>query len=205
MKKLIVLMFLMSVTLMSYGQLLAPKGIKIGNYRAVGTSVITVDSIVQLSTNQFRLYKGATLLNAVNILKLDIADTATMLTPAYTRINAKVDTAGMVNISNIILLATPDSVQHTAAYTVGAGDVFKDQMCLKTTSMAITLPANLTEWPVGAWMNFLQEGAGILVFKKAGGVRFVTPLDSIATATKGDMVSVKKIGVSAYMLTDMTK
>jgi hypothetical protein len=102
--------------------------------------------------------------------------------------------------NTVYVMLQPDSVQHAVAYTIQASDIYKDQMCLKTSgSMAITLPANLTSWPVGTWMTFIQEGGAIMVFKKASGVRFVTPKDSVATSNKGDMISIKKIGTSAYM------
>jgi hypothetical protein len=98
------------------------------------------------------------------------------------------------------VLLQPDTVQHTASYTVAASDWPKDQHCLKATSIAITLPANLTDWPVGGVMNFYGEGAGIMVFKKASGVTFISDTDSIATSRKGQAVSVKKLAASKYFL-----
>jgi hypothetical protein len=108
-------------------------------------------------------------------------------------------TVGENSLTTIFAALRPDSVQHTANYTVATSDIYKDQMCLKATSIIITIPLNLSTWPIGAWMNFLGEGAGIMVFKKASGVRLVTPLDSIASFGKGDMISIKKIGTNAYM------
>lgn len=73
MKKIFLILILLSFGIISQAQLLAPKGIKIGKVKT-GTGVITVDSITQYSTNQFKLWKGATLLNAVNDLKINKAD-----------------------------------------------------------------------------------------------------------------------------------
>ena len=93
---------------------------------------------------------------------------------------------------------TPDTVQQTDHYTVAASDWPKEQHCLKATSIAITFPADLTDWPVGGWMHFYQAGDGIMVFKAAAGVTLVTPLDSVATTNKGDWVSWKKLAANKY-------
>lgn len=103
-----------------------------------------------------------------------------------------------LDISETAVLLLPDTVQHTADYTVAASDYPKEQHCLKGTSIAITFPADLTDWPVGGWMHFYQEGDGIMVFKAGAGVTIVTPLDSVATANKGDWVSWKKLAANKY-------
>lgn len=140
------------------------------------------------------------------VLKIDSVTTDNTTTPtlfklyhAGVQLIPDIPVGSQIDGATVYTKLQPDSVQHTAAYTVGASDIFKDQMCIKATgSMAITIPANLTEWPVGTWMNFLQEGGAILVFKKASGVRFAFPKDSIATAYKSGTVSIKKIGINAY-------
>lgn len=117
--------------------------------------------------------------------------------PIQTQLNAKPDTTGQVDGSTIYSMLAPDTVQHTSNYTVAASDWAKDQHCLKATSIVITLPINLTEWPVGGIMNFYGEGAGIMVFK--GGTK-ISDSDSIATSRKGQVVSVKKLAASKYFL-----
>lgn len=94
----------------------------------------------------------------------------------------------------------PDTVQHTANYTVAASDWGKDQHCNKATSIVITLPNNLTAWPTGGVLNFYGHGAGIMVFKKGTSVVFISDKDSIATSRKGQVVSVKKIAANKYFL-----
>lgn len=108
--------------------------------------------------------------------------------------------AGTIDNATIFSKLVPDTVQHTANYTVAASDWRKDQHCLKATSIIITIPQNLTDWPVGGVMNFYGEGAGIMVFKKASGVTFISDSDSIATSRKGQAVSIKKIATNKYWL-----
>ena len=62
MKKLILLSFISICVLFASAQpLTAPKGLKIGKTPS-GTSVITIDSLTQYSTDAYRIFKGATLL-----------------------------------------------------------------------------------------------------------------------------------------------
>lgn len=113
--------------------------------------------------------------------------------PVYTPVADQIDNA------TVFTKLAPDTVQHTANYTVAASDWGKDQHCLKATSILITIPANLTDWPVGGVMNFYGEGAGIMVFKKSSTV-FISDKDSIATSRKGQAVSIKKIATNKYFL-----
>jgi hypothetical protein len=127
---------------------------------------------------------------------LTATNTTSVTLPVSGRLLSSADT---ISASNYFVKLVADSVQHTAAYTVSASDIYKDQHCLKTTgSMAITIPPNLSAWPIGTWMSFWQEGDAILVFKKGAGVRFAFPKDSVATSYKNSWVQIKKIGTNAY-------
>lgn len=62
-------------------QIVAPKGIKIGKVQS-GTFVITIDSLTQFSTDQYKIWKGSTLLKPYTgdgIERLAISDTVSML------------------------------------------------------------------------------------------------------------------------------
>lgn len=153
-------------------------------------------------TSPFTL--GGTSVTATG-LQLNYSNTLT--SNIQTQINekeARIDStvavlADSISLKSVASMLAPDTVQHTANYTVAASDWGKDQHCLKATSILITIPANLTDWPVGGVMNFYGEGAGIMVFK-ASGVTFISDSDSIATSRKGQAVSVKKIATNKYWL-----
>jgi len=53
---------ILSMAILSNAQVLAPKGIKVGKIKT-GTSIVTIDSIRQYSTNGIQFYKGATQLS----------------------------------------------------------------------------------------------------------------------------------------------
>ena len=148
---------------------------------------------------------GVTSWSAAPATGITAEDTLDMLAPYPTLLETRDEIADSLNAfranteegSTFYALHSPDTVQHTSNYTVGASDWPKDQHCLKATSIVITLPTNLTEWPVGGIMNFYGEGAGIMVFK--GGIK-ISDSDSIATSRKGQVVSVKKLAASKYFL-----
>lgn len=105
-----------------------------------------------------------------------------------------------VNANLIFLKLAPDTVTKTANFTVSATEVNKEVHNWKATSLVITIPQNLSDWPVGTYITFEGWGAGIMVFKKAAGVTFVSEKDSIATARKGQHVTVKKLAANKYGL-----
>ena len=139
---------------------------------------------------------------------LNKADTVTILDPYATTLEVRDEIADSLNAfrtnaeegSTFYALHAPDTVQHTANYTVAASDWRKDQHLNKATSIVVTIPPDLTEWPVGGIMNFYSFGAGITVFKGGAGVVLVSPLDSIATSIGKQDVSVKKIAANKYKL-----
>lgn len=237
MKKLITFLILIAFASASYGQLLAPKGIKIGNYTKVGTGVITVDSIVQLSTNQFQLYKGGTLLNAVNVLKVNIADTSNMLTryarklsPTFTgtvtiptpftigavsvtatgthlnyintlRSNVQTQLDDTINGATVFVKLVPDTAHYTNAFTLQASDANRWIGVNKATFVDITLPPDASVTiPVGTTINFVQEGAGIMVFKAGAGVTLYSFKDSIASDGINSWVGVYKWATNKYRI-----
>jgi hypothetical protein len=188
MKKIIIFLGLILIGIASHGQLLTPHGItitapmKLGGVTitATGTELNYVHSVTSAIQTQFT---G----------KVNVSDTATMLTHYAKTIATTTSLAAKVNL-------VPDTVQHTSSYTLQASDVSKEQMCLKTTSILITVPLNFTDMPIGSNLNFWGEGAGIMVFVKAGGVTFISPLDSIASFGKGDVIGLKKIAANKYWL-----
>lgn len=160
-------------------------GVKIGNTvvstgaNKPGSLLLTTDSVTTdnvAAPTLYKVYRGGT-----------------QLTP-------DIPASGGIDISTFFSKTSPDTVQHTANYTVTASDWTKDQHCNKATSIIITLPPSLTEWPIGGVMNFYGHGAGIMVFKKGSGVVFISDKDSIATSRKGQAVTVKKLAASKYFL-----
>jgi hypothetical protein len=118
----------------------------------------------------------------------------------YFSVSPVIKSGQYIDSDDYYVLLSPDTVQHTADFIVAASDWGSEQHCLKTTSIAITIPPALTDWPIGGVMNFWGEGAGIMVFKKGVGVAFISDTDSIATSRKGQVVTVKKIATNKYWL-----
>jgi hypothetical protein len=125
------------------------------------------------------------------------ADVSSLTTRVDSIVTALKDT---IVGSTLYVKLIPDTVQHTSNYTLQASDVYKDQHCLKATSILITVPQNFSDMPVGSTLNFFGEGAGIMVFKKGANVVFISESDSIATARKGAVVGLKKIATNKYFL-----
>ena len=141
------------------------------------------------------------------LLPVDSITTDNVTTPTVykiyngdTQLAPDIPSGSQGNLSEYAVMLLPDTVQHTDHYTVAASDYPKEQMCLKAASIAITIPPDLTDWPVGGTMNFWGEGAGIMVFKKGAGVTFISDTDSIATSRQGQVVSVRKIATNKYFL-----
>jgi hypothetical protein len=95
----------------------------------------------------------------------------------------------------------PDTVQKTSNFTLALTDANKDLMCVKATSIVITIPANGTvAIPIGTTLNFYGEGAGIMVFKAAANVHLHSDKDSIATSRQHQVVGLKKRGANYWVL-----
>jgi hypothetical protein len=112
--------------------------------------------------------------------------------------------SGGIDATTIYSKLQPDTVQHTSNYTVGASDWGKDQHLNKATSILVTLPPALTEWPIGGRMDFYSFGDGITVFHAGSGVTLISDTtSSILCATKRGKqdCSVKKIATSKYKIT----
>jgi hypothetical protein len=192
MKKIIgILIFVMMCGVISaqvskpnwYRYLLAANGgLKIGNTvekstdNKVGSLLLLVDSV---TTN-----------NVTNPTVFKLWRNGVEITPS-------IPAGGQIDGATFYSKLQPDTVQHTSNYTVSASDWGKDQHLNKATSILVTLPTNLAEWPIGGVMNFYGMGAGIMVF--SGGT-IISDKDSIATSRKGQAVVVKKIAASKYIL-----
>src|SRR3972149_6873851 len=84
MKKVFLVILIIFLALLSQGQSVFPKGVKIGKVKT-GTSIITVDSITQYSTGDVRFWKGSQQLspNLVEGFKIG----ATAITTSATELN----------------------------------------------------------------------------------------------------------------------
>lgn len=166
-------------------------------FQSSATGTTTVTGTVALPTTTSIGDVSATEIGYVNNVTSAIQ---TQIDEKETRIDSLVSVlSDTIDNATVFTKLAPDTVQHTANYTVAASDWGKDQHCLKATSILITIPANLTDWPVGGVMNFYGEGAGIMVFKKSSTV-FISDKDSIATSRKGQAVTIKKIATNKYFL-----
>ena len=161
-------------------------GIKVGNTvkktgaNKTGSLLLTIDSIRTDNTTTPTLYK--------------VYRNNTQLIP-------DVPAGGYEDAATIFGKLLPDSVQHTANYTLALTDANKDNYCVKATSIVITIPANASvAVPIGTTFNFYGEGAGIMVFKAAANVHLHSDKDSIATSRIHQVVGLKKRGLNYWIL-----
>jgi hypothetical protein len=159
-------------------------GVKVGNTvkktgaNKTGSYLLQIDSI--------------TTDNVTTPTKFKLYDNNTQLIP-------DVPSGGYEDAALIFLKLQSDTINKTANFTVSATEVNKEVHCWKATSIIITVPKNLSDWPVGTYITF----AGFrekMVFKAAADVVFVSDKDSTATARKGQPVSIKKLAANKYWL-----
>ena len=107
-----------------------------------------------------------------------------------------ITSAGSLNLAEYAVMLLPDSLHITAvADTLDATFSGADVFVYSADSCRIVIPSGLTSMPIGTTVNFYQMGNAIIRFKMRG---TRADIDSLATAKKGDVVGIKKIGANAY-------
>lgn len=122
---------------------------------------------------------------------------ATMFTsPAFT---GNVPTIGGVSMSNLYVKQLPDTNQVTNHYTLVLTDAGRTVIAIKATTVNITIPLNASvAFPVGTTINFVQGGAGILLFKTPGILK--SKNDSIATGGTWSWAALYKRATDEWIL-----
>jgi hypothetical protein len=116
-------------------------------------------------------------------------------------INPTISASGKIDASTLYVKLLPDTVQITDLYTLTLTDANKIIVGIKASSIAITIPDNATAAiPLGTTINFVQGGAGILVFKKAVGVVMTSKKDSVATGGIWSWAALFKRGTNNWVL-----
>lgn len=125
---------------------------------------------------------------------VDLADSVNYASGYMSRYDG---VTGLALKQNII----PDSVAYTSNSTLALTDANKIIMATKATSILITIPTNTTAAiPIGTTINFVQAGAGIIVFKEASGVNLYSKKDSIATGGMYSWAALYKRGTNNWLL-----
>jgi len=172
MKKLITILIAGLFTLASYGQsgVIYGKGLKL-NGATSGSALIMPPAIAGTNT------------------KLIIAATSTTDTILTTK--------GMILGSTVFVKLLPDTAAYTDNFTLQLSDANRWISVTKATSVAITIPSNATvAIPIGTTINFIQGGAGVLVFKGA----FHSFKDSAATDGLNSWAALYKRGINDWKL-----
>jgi len=156
---------------------------------------------------------GSTLLwNGVEVGEgnLSTSDTATMLTPYITTIETRDEIADSLNAlraaaivgSTLYVKLLPDTTANvTDAYTLILTDAGNTIPCTKATSVSLTVPPNSdVAFPIRTTINFIQGGAGVIVFKEGAGVHIESLKDSVATDGINAWAALYKRGTNHWQL-----
>ena len=178
MKKLIVIMILIGIGMLAKAQTYMPNGMVVGAKNAGAI------------TNQTNIKKIVTVGGYAWTIN-SAGDTLTMGTAV----------GDWEDAADIFVPLLPDTTAvKTASFTLALTDASKVIVCTKATSLIITVPTNATvAIPVGTTINFIQGGAGILVFKE-GSANIYSKKDSIATGGIWSWAALYKRGTDNWIL-----
>lgn len=178
MKRIIVLMFCVFLALAVKAQTYMPNGMVVG-------------------TN-----KAANITNQTNVKKIITVDGfAWVVNSAGDTLSVGTAIGDQVDASTIYSKLLPDTVAvKTSNFTLALTDASKLIVGTKATSLIITIPTNAAvAIPVGTTINFVQGGAGILVFKE-GSANLYSKKDSIATGGIWSWAALYKRGTNNWIL-----
>lgn len=187
-----------------------PVGTAIGDVSA--TELQYVNGVTSAIQTQFTGKVGtadtATMLSKYSH-KASPTFTGTVVLPAATSISTVTSTeiGYLDNVTSAIqtqldakVKLLPDSVQHTANFTLAASDVGKDMYCTENGPQVITIPLNFSDMSISSTLNFYGSGTGPMIFKGASGVHIFSRNDSIASGGAGDVIGMKKRGANNYWI-----
>ena len=157
MKKTILGIFIIALSISAFGQSRARSGLSVGDHKATGTNIFVVDSITKVG-GSYAIYDGA--------------DTLDPYIPVADQLNA----------DEYFVKLLPDTISKTNAFTLSLNEADAVVLCTKASAILVTIPPESSvDIPIGTTINFVQLGAGNLVFKEGVGVTLNSKLDSIAT------------------------
>lgn len=165
MKKLFGIIFLLCFAIMANAQaptgLQAPKGLVTGKWKS-GSSIIRVDSILQFSTDQYRLYKGASLMSPYLPLLFKINGSATTPIGNNLMLFPNPNAIGFyrINANNTLTFRTPVEV------LIDIGGVATADLQDPATIVPLLADSNLIASPNGyATPKLVQVGLATKVTK----------------------------------------
>jgi len=184
MKRIFLLLIILSMTILSNAQVLAPKGIKVGKIK-IGTGIITVDSITQYSTGDIKFWKGAVQLSPnlpagfkIGTVAVPSGLTATELgysdgvtSAIQTQINTKSNKADTITGSTVVIMKGDSSALITAPNYVTKKAL---QAAIAGVGGSGIKGSDSTKFNTGSHKLEVFHGAMKYIF---------TPQDSISTVT----------------------
>ena len=92
-------------------------------------------------------------------------------------------------------------INRTANFTIALADVQIFLNCTAASNLTITIPTNASvAVPVGNEIEFMQGGAGPLIFTAAAGVTLVSLLGRVTTSGQNAVCKLRKIATDTWVL-----